>query len=123
MKLYIEKESQLEGIKKVFTAFYPFLKLEFYKKPFRTNSSSLKKETIPSQMALVQLARVSGRKGIDIGQSRTVKDLEQDFESLGLFAEVYRKSGNVWVETSLTNDWTLQQQNLEGEEITRDYSR
>jgi len=44
--------------------------------------------------------------------------VEKDFESLGLFAEVFRKSGNVWIETSLTNDWTLQQQNLEGEEIS-----
>jgi hypothetical protein len=119
MKLYIEKESQVEGIKKVFSAFYPFLKIEFFKKPLRPNGSSAKNEIISPKMALVQLAKVPGRKGIDISQHRTVKELENDFESLGLFAEVFRKSGRVWVETSLTNDWTLQQQNFEGEEITR----
>jgi len=119
MKLYIERESQIDGIKKVFTAFYPFLKIEFYKRPFLPNNPAMKKETISPQTALLQLARVQGRKGIDIGQSRTVKELENDFESFGLFAEVFRKSGRVWIETSLTNDWTLQQQNLEGEEITR----
>ena len=119
MKLYIEKESQIEGIKKLFTAFYPFLKIEFYKKPLRTNNPFAKKEAVPQQMALMQFAAMPGRKGIDISQDRTVKDLENDFESFGLFAEVLRKSGNVWIETSLTNDWTLQQQNLEGEEITQ----
>ena len=119
MKLYLEKESQIEGIKKVFSAFYPFLKIEFYRKPLRTNNHSFKKEAISSHTALLHLPKLNSRKGIDISQNRTVKDVEKDFESLGLFAEVFRKSGNVWIETSLTNDWTLQQQNLEGEEITR----
>ena len=44
MKLYIEKESQIEGIKKVFSAFYPFLKIEFYKKPLRANIRSSKRK-------------------------------------------------------------------------------
>jgi len=44
--------------------------------------------------------------------------LEDQFENIGLIAEVFRRSGNVWIETILTNNWTLGQQNPEGGEIS-----
>jgi hypothetical protein len=31
---------------------------------------------------------------------------------------VFRKSGNLWLETTMTDDWTLQQQNDHGYEIS-----
>lgn len=123
MKLYIEKETQVDDIKRVFTACYPFLKLEFYKKQISSNNYPLKKEVISSKAPPISLGKVAGKKMIDIDDERTVAELENEFESLGLIAEVYRKSGNVWVNTSLTNDWTLAQQNLEGEEISRHFRR
>ena len=123
MKLYIEKESLVDDIKRVFTACYPFLKLEFYKKQNSSNNYPLKKEMISSRAPLISLDKLPAKKMIDIDNDRTVADLESEFASLGLIAEVYRKSGNVWVETSLTNDWTLAQQNFEGEEISRHFHR
>ncbi|HEY6978517.1 MAG TPA: hypothetical protein VH396_19600, partial [Chitinophagaceae bacterium] len=52
---------------------------------------------------------------IDISKQRTVAQLEEDFKELfGLHAQLYRKLGNLWIETSLTDDWTLEQQNNEG---------
>lgn len=44
-----------------------------------------------------------------------VSELEALLSKVGLPAQVFRRSGNVWIETSLTNDWTLAQQNYEGE--------
>ena len=123
MKLYIEKESLVDDIKRVFTACYPFLKLEFYKKQNSSNNYHLRKEVISSRAPLVSPEKLPAKKMIDIDNDRTVADLESEFASLGLIAEVYRKSGNVWVETSLTNDWTLAQQNFEGEEISRHFRR
>jgi len=35
----------------------------------------------------------------------------------GLPAQILRKSGNLWLETSMTNHWTLQQQNDHGRDI------
>ena len=45
----------------------------------------------------------------------TVTELENKIhEVFGLNAEVLRKSGNVWLETKLTSNWTLLQQNKMG---------
>lgn len=123
MKLYIEKESLVDDIKRVFTACYPFLKLEFYKKQISPNNYSQRKEAISSRASLIGLAKVPDKRMIDIDNDRTVAELENEFASLGLVAEVFRRSGNVWVETSLTSDWTLGQQNLEGEEISRHFHK
>ena len=37
---------------------------------------------------------------------------------LGFSVLMFRNAGNVWIETSLTEDWTLEKQNKEGELIS-----
>jgi hypothetical protein len=122
MNLYIEKEGNIENIKKVFSTCYPFLKIEFYKKQYLSDQPLARKEVMSPKATLLQ-SLLPAKSVINIGNERTVTQIENDFASLGLIAEVFRKSGNVWVGTSLTNDWTLQQQNLEGEEISRHFQK
>lgn len=117
MKLFIEKDSPAEDVKKLFTACYPFLKIEFYKKPL--TNAQYKKETIPVNLPLEQQVKKQSKAVINIEKNKTVAELENDFSMLGLKAEILRKSGNVWVETFLTNNWTLQQQNAEAEELSK----
>jgi hypothetical protein len=48
-----------------------------------------------------------------------VKDLEKIFkDQFSLAMQVFRKSGNLWLETTMTDNWTLQQQNEHGREIS-----
>ena len=123
MKLFIEKESLADDVKKIFTTCYPFLKIEFYKKTPPHTAAILKKEVMPFNLPLVQFINGNSKTVIDISHNITVEQLEDQFASLGLLSEVFRKSGNVWKETSLTNNWTLQQQNMEGEEISRHFDK
>jgi len=120
MKLFIEKDSLAEDVKNVFTACYPFLKIELYKNPLI--KSLYKKETIPVHLPLIQQIKKQSEAVINIERNKTVAELENDFLSIGLKAEVFRKSGNVWVETSLTNNWTLQQQNAAAEELSKHFA-
>ena len=118
MKLFIEEGSSLADITKVFSACYPFLKIEFYKKPSVVDAT--KKEVLPVTRPLIQ-PNNSKKTTLNIENNTTVAELENNFARLGLKAEVLRKCGNVWVETILTHNWTLQQQNHEGEEISKHY--
>ena len=118
MQLCIENDTKIQDIQKSFTTFYPFLKIEFYK---HATYNSNKKDTLPDTMPLSQALNKNLTTSINIIQTTTVAQLEDNFLQLGIKAEVFRKSGNVWVETFLTSNWTLDQQNLEGEEITRHY--
>lgn len=120
MKLFINESSFAEDVKKVFTACYPFLKIEFYKKPL--TNSPYRKEIFPLHLPLVQQPKNQIKTAINFEQNKTVAELENDFLLFGLRAEILRRSGNVWVETSLTNNWTLQQQNAEAEELSKHFN-
>jgi hypothetical protein len=39
----------------------------------------------------------------------------------GLPLQIYRKSGNLWLETRMTRHWTIRQQNEQGAEIATGY--
>jgi hypothetical protein len=43
-------------------------------------------------------------------------------DKLGIGIQVYRKSGKVWLETSVTDSWTLQEQNDQGKELSKKHS-
>lgn len=56
---------------------------------------------------------------IFLSDELTVAGLEKLFvETYGLNAQVFRKSGNVWLETTMTDNWTLKQQNDHGRELS-----
>ncbi|MBS1915339.1 MAG: hypothetical protein JST87_03620 [Bacteroidetes bacterium] len=119
MQLQIDKKSSLGSIQKEFNTFYPFLKIEFFKR-IPVDQPLYKTELFSVNESRKYLdGFYDGTTSIDIGRKRTVMDVEKDFEQmLGLSARIYRKSGNVWVETTLTNDWPLGEQNEEGREIS-----
>jgi hypothetical protein len=49
----------------------------------------------------------------------SVKQLEKNFsEKCLLNVQVQRRSGNVWLETTITDNWSLEHQNDHGREIT-----
>ena len=50
----------------------------------------------------------------------TVTDLEQNFSDVyGLSIQVFRKSGDVWLETTITDGWTLEKQNEQGKMLSQ----
>jgi len=123
MELFIEKGSKVEDVNKIFTNCYPFLKIELYQRPFADGHAAAKKEPLALSASLNKFIHRNGKASIDINGDITVAELENQLQNIGLTAEVFRKSGNVWIETSLTNNWTLQQQNAEGEEISSHFAQ
>ena len=54
----------------------------------------------------------------------SVNSLEQSFRDIfGLHVEVLRKSGKAWLETSVTGNWSLMEQNAEGMALENNYSK
>lgn len=121
MKLFIEAGSKVDDVKKIFSNSYPFLKIELYKKPFNNGRFGIKKQQLAPTESLFKFVHALEKAAIDIGNNITVAELENQFADIGLIAEVFRKSGNVWIESSLTDNWTLLQQNSEAEEISRHF--
>ena len=56
---------------------------------------------------------------LSISDSMTVGELEKVFlESFGLPIQISRKSGRIWLETTMTDNWTLKHQNDHGRELS-----
>jgi hypothetical protein len=116
--LIIKEDSLVRNIQDQFNAQFPFLKIEFLKIFANTRAECKTKYAKPDDL----FKRIPGfidEGKIDIYEAQTVARVESNFkECLGVSAHVFRRSGDIWIETTLTEDWTLEQQNKIGEQIT-----
>ena len=115
-ELSISGSNTVQEVQHALKALYPYLKIEFFF-PFQAKATSYRKEEqLSGNTVLERYMRYRTSAVIDISAHRTVAELEDDFAHLvGLRVQVFRKSGNLWIITSLTDDWTLEKQNSEGE--------
>jgi hypothetical protein len=115
MQLHIDGETRIRYLQHTFNAEYPYLRIDFLKDS-STKRISQKAEKVPPDEQVKRVGKLNGAHHLSVNKQLTVAQLKKDLKELfGLTAEVFRKSGNVWIETSLTDDWTLEQQNNEGE--------
>lgn len=115
MKLQINKETKIIEVQKLFSEAYPYLKIEFYKKSHNKNELSSARDKISPEKIISQIGKLKIPASININKSRAVADLEAEFyKKTGIAVQVARRSGNIWIETSLTDNRTLEMQNEQG---------
>jgi len=113
MTLRIEAGKGLKAIQQGFNTLYPYLKIEF------VNTIPYKEERkLPAETA-IKIPLGIRSHSIDISSHKTVATIEKELKAeTNLTAKIYRRFCNVWIETFLTSDWTLHQQNSEGKLLT-----
>ena len=118
MTITINDHRKIFAIQEEFHSMFPYLKIEFFAKPSNTRASSSKKIMKHPGKTLGECRVIHTKGVITITPHMTVANLEQNFSDVyGLSVLLMRKSGNAWLETSLTDDWTLEQQNNLGMEL------
>jgi hypothetical protein len=120
MNLEINGERLISQIQKDFCAVYPFLKIEFFRNGKTRRERYPASQLIASTLPLKNAWHKKKDKGsLDINDNTTVTDFENALiDQYGLSAQVFRRSGNLWLETTITDYWTLKQQNDHGREIS-----
>lgn len=122
MKIYISDTVTIKSIQADFNAKYPFLKLEFFSRPHTTGKGSEKKYMKTEDAILRDFRRVHSSGDLSISDKMTVTELETLFkEHYGLYVQVFRRSGKLWLETTATDNWTLENQNEQGRELSHGY--
>jgi hypothetical protein len=115
MKLHIKKNGSIRDIQKEFSEYFPYLKIDFFKLPHTDKKLSPKNEKIDQATPVSRLVHWDNDKVIEISEKMTISQFEAMMDQqTGLFVQVFRNSGRVWIETSYTDDWTLERQNEEG---------
>lgn len=116
MNIEIKDNITINDIQKEFEENFNFLKLMFFKKPHADNEGSAKKDLLSGSTKLTSLRHKNGT--IIFDEYTTVTELENLFkEHFGLNVQVFRKSGKSWIETTVTDKWTLKKQNDQGKEL------
>lgn len=119
MKITINDKRKIYAIQEEFSQAYPYMKLEFFAKPHKVGGGSAKRFIRHSSKTLGECRTLHNTGKITITPEMTVAELEQRFGDVyGLGVQVFRKSGNMWLETTVTDGWTLEQQNNEGESLS-----
>lgn len=123
--LAIFADRTIKEVQEDFTNAFPYLKIEFFR------NGEVRKDRYPAQMMIAHnrtLKEAWVRKKTEgtfsLSETMTVSDLENKFlDHYGLSVQVFRRSGNLWLETTMTDNWTLRQQNEHGKEISTPFRR
>lgn len=118
MNIIINDHRKIFAIQHDFSESFPYLKLAFYSKPNSTNGAHSNKIVKHPSKTLGECRTIHEKGNITITPNMTVAELAQNFADVyGLSIQVFRKSGKMWLETTLTDNWTLEKQNKQGEEL------
>lgn len=114
MKLHINRSGSIRDIQKEFSSYFPYLTIDFFRLPHTGKKLSPKSEKLDKNTPVEQMVKWDDDKIMEINEKMTISQFESMMEQIGMFVQVFRKSGRVWIETSYTDDWTLERQNEEG---------
>jgi hypothetical protein len=119
----IDGKQTIATLQKEFNKNFPFLKIEFFREPCIKGKGNSKDKMITTNEVISRLQRKKHYGKIPFTNQTIVKDLEENFlDKFGICMQVFRKSGNVWLETTSTDDWTLEQQNEEGKSLAQHFN-
>jgi hypothetical protein len=120
-KILVDSSLTIDNINFQFTALYKYLRLGFFKESHSKGKSSLKNKILIGETKLSHLQHKVFSGDLEFDDTTTVWELENLFEkTFGLHVQIFRKSGNIWLETTATDNWTLKQQNETGQFLDED---
>ena len=123
MKISIDDNRKIFEIQEEFNALFPYLKIEFFSSTHKPGCASAKTFIKHGSKTLNECRSIHKKGKITITPDMTVNEVEQTFgKKYGLGVQIFRKSGKVWLETTVTDSWTLKEQNKQGEELSRNRS-
>ncbi len=113
MKIYNAK--QLKDLQIEFNEAFPYLKIEFFNKPHEDGNGSNEEDILDNELTVGEVRDNDVSGFIPIDGKLPVGIFEKLFQNnFGLYVQVYRKSHGKWLQTWVTDIWTLEEQNNRG---------
>lgn len=120
MELNIEKSKTLKEVIDQFNYYFPHLKFEFFSKSHNDFEPSHKKEMYKHNLTIGDIANNADNEVLIFSEDITISAFENLLkQEFGLNAQIFRRSGNVWLETTTSDHWSLKMAESEG--ILMDY--
>lgn len=111
----INKDQKLKDVQSLFTSIFPGLKIEFYRHAQEGYDGPYTLLHYDNGTVLGDVNENIRDQQISTDESMKVSDFEKNIsEVLGINVQVFRRSKELWLQTTKTDDWTLKTQNLKG---------
>ena len=109
--MLIKDVRTLKDIQEEFSDKFPFLRIEFFTWIGKTEE----KQKLNPELTIGEVRTIHKEGDLSIHGNLKVRTLEANFRDIyGLSVQVFRLSGNIWLQTTSTDDWTLHEQNRKG---------
>ncbi len=113
--MIISDDKRLRDIKEEFHRKFTHLKIEFYAAEHRRGQGSYQSDQLDAELTIGHVRTLHNEGDLRIDPQMSVGEFEQKFhDKYGLNVQVFRKSGNLWMQTTATDSWTLAEQNRKG---------
>jgi hypothetical protein len=110
------RDGKIRAIEEQFNDAFPYLQLSIKNNP---ETQKQLREAIADGSIIKQSPETELDSKRIIDETMTVEQLETILlNEFGCNAKVYRRSGNVWLQTKFTNGWTLKEQNQMGKDTS-----
>lgn len=117
MKLEINNQTTTLQVKRFFNHKFPYLKIEFFTVKHKSGEPSQSKDMIHENLLLNTINPALKESSLLIDPAMSVAAFETKFqESVGIPVQVFRKHHEVWIETTHTDHFSLDDQNETGKE-------
>jgi len=125
MKFIIDDNTKINEIQSEFNKHFPYLKLEFFQfNPSGENTFSKSNLVKNNNTTLSKIRHLHVRGYISLRGNQLVSTFEKYLkENFGINAQVFRKSGKNWLQTTTTDNWTLSEQNNKGLEMNTEVEK
>lgn len=112
MYLEINDNTSLRDIQRTFSNFYPYLKIEFFKRAHKKYEHSPETETVDPSILVGDLKHTHVSGILEIQPLYRIADVEKEFiERFGLSVQIFRKEKDHWEQTTGMDDFTLKDLN------------
>ncbi len=112
MHIHIHDKTTLREIQDVFTTYYPYLQLRFYKQPHQHFEISSVKEQLNEDLKMEEIRKTHVDGILDIMPNHRVCTVEDMFlKQFGLGVQVMKKERSEWVQTTGLDSYILKEVN------------
>ena len=116
MELKVSRKTTIKELKRQFSKKFSFLKLEFFYQPHDPEEGSALRQKIADNELLSNITPIENEEFFRFQPSITVAEFEQRMQKeFSLPVQVFRKAGDIWLETIQTDSLSLEKQNSMGE--------
>jgi hypothetical protein len=108
MKLNVSGNTQLSDIRAYIRDKFQYLDIAFFESEHHHGEGNMVADKLPYSMTAAEAGDLEKRGTLELDSNTLVGDLEAAFhKQFGLHTQILRKSGDVWLQTTTSDNYTL----------------